>query len=739
MNRQLELLLIISTLILLSASSSAQRCYARGPPRHPFADQISDCYEVGVCFPENYLMTIWRCSECSPDVYCADYDIDWVCNDDPCKAGGATPCQWKDGYCYNECVAYGADDAICRNNNCWMEYDESCDGSACGACGPKQCVECKKEIECRNYLCKEDCEANPCKASSGKVAGGCVWGVGMLGEACLTDLDGDKVADNEDNCVTIGNSNQENQYCDKPGGDWNTNRDACDENGDHCDDTDGDGLFDATEDNNTNGSFDWGIDMSNPMDIDTNDNCIGDGVEFGFNPIFDLLKKIAVGAAVTMLAYHAAKWIMSENPADRDNAKKSIIYTLFGTILLVGGNQMAVFILSANCQGETPDRGYTCNCTPPSGTGGTEGSCPFVYSYDGERYYYEHESFPYAALKALEYETYGALTNLKSVNGSYILKVTEERDEESYINRLKLDVIDYDGYGIMPDVRGRVHTVGESISPQSCETKGGDDCLEDVKGEDNLYWTSNLEGKDLTAKENYKDYVILNFGKRRADNVKLLVSMKSTILLDKWGIALQSIGNYNELSEKILSAPIIGEKWKDKVFEESMMHVQLWDGAKWAEQERIGVGREGWVQLLIPINLSGLDTDEITVRLIAPAGTYEVNSVHIDTTPDRKYMMEEAVPYDATSSGGEDMLAEIVSDDGEYANLKKGEHAIIRYRSVPEEQGYSRGYVVSAKGYFYLTRVNNISAVDTIRNIPEYLRMAFEEDYGPKYLTPRVV
>ena len=85
-------------------------------------------------------------------------------------------------------------------------------------------------------------------------------------------------------------------------------------------------------------------------------------------------------------------------------------------------------------------------------------SCPFVYSFDGERYRLDSETFAGAAAKGLDRTDYDNLEHLQPVGGLYRLRLVNERPETQYTDELKLIVVDHPpGTQVIPDRAGKVH------------------------------------------------------------------------------------------------------------------------------------------------------------------------------------------------------------------------------------------------------------------------------------------
>jgi len=164
------------------------------------------------------------------------------------------------------------------------------------------------------------------------------------GSKCLMDVDGDGVVGDADNCPRTYNPTQNNTYCRKPPGAMEVGGVCVGEDfGDHCDDTDGDGVLDWDELNDTD---------LDPLDFDSDDNCINDGVEHMIDPIVRILSGMAIGVATVMLLYVGLKWLTSDDEQSRANAKAAVVYIMIGLILLAGGKDLVIFILQTKCPPE---------------------------------------------------------------------------------------------------------------------------------------------------------------------------------------------------------------------------------------------------------------------------------------------------------------------------------------------------------------------------------------------------
>ena len=109
---------------------------------------------------------------------------------------------------------------------------------------------------------------------------------------------------------------------------------------------------------------------------------------------------------------------------------------------------------------------YTGTVVSNSVTVGEAFSCPFVYSYEGNKYHFEHEAIPFAVNKALETTSYGTLRQLRAVDGKYHIRIVEVLEEKSFINGFQLIAVDYpvdEGIQeVIADIYGTPHTCYEA-------------------------------------------------------------------------------------------------------------------------------------------------------------------------------------------------------------------------------------------------------------------------------------
>ena len=123
----------------------------------------------------------------------------------------------------------------------------------------------------------------------------------------------------------------------------------------------------------------------------------------------------------------------------------------------------------------------------------TKESCPFIYSYDGEKFVFDAEPLGGATTQGLQRSELSKLEKIKETEGRYKIMVRNEVEETQYIDKLSLYVVDHDpGYEIYPDISCDIHAVKKLEGALLAKDENGKDLTKFIGKPDNLYWQSKL-------------------------------------------------------------------------------------------------------------------------------------------------------------------------------------------------------------------------------------------------------
>ena len=682
------------------------------------------------CYPKGRLLG-WTCNECPPPekAHCADYTFENACRNDPCGAAGSGGggCNWSDsGFCHAGCRGWG-DETSCRDHTCLPKYNS--DGDFI------DCYDCPIDFKCDNYENDVDCSDNVCK-----IGGGCVW----WGDSCITDSDKDGCPDLHDNCPGVPNINVDgkmnNTYCDD-GVD-------CDDEGDACDDTDGDGLTDEQEKS---------MPGMHPRNTDANGNCIPDGVEHGFDPIIRILSGVAVAVATVMLGYLGVGWLTADTPAKRSNAKKGVVYIVAGMIILAGGKDMVIFLFQGSCgvpdyKGQGCDSDCTKACpSAPAGGGGGGGSSPFIYSYDGSSFILEHDGFPFAVLPSWEYETFATLLFLGVEDGFARIRLAEDLAYNTFVNRLRVfRVVHSLGTRVVPDVDGGVHTVRDLVPPSSCSEEDGSDCIGSM-GVDGIYWRSSTDDKrlidsdgdgviDVYSREDLYDGIILSFPNPEGmTQAKLVLKARESGEVGfAWHSFQRELGEgfwmrIVDLSRMKPFKSLLGSL-RDR---EGVLNIRVWESGSWVQTAGLGVGPQIPAEYVFLLSVPADET--VKVKLDSSVLAYEIDYALVDFGVDEVENVEQVNLNVAESSSclaGDDISGKLGLDDESYVLLNQGDCVELTF-PVLEGNGFETSFVVGLKGYYLPAGVDSFN--DGFSSLLRAVRFVFEPDYPVRYSYKRFV
>ena len=123
----------------------------------------------------------------------------------------------------------------------------------------------------------------------------------------------------------------------------------------------------------------------------------------------------------------------------------------------------------------------------------TKQSCPFIYSFDGNKYVFDAEPLGGATTKGLERTEYSKMDYLKNTDDSYKILVRNEVEETQYIDELSLLAIRHDeDKEVIPDLNGNFYQIIDPQTPASAKDEKGMDLSKAVSVDDDLYWQTKL-------------------------------------------------------------------------------------------------------------------------------------------------------------------------------------------------------------------------------------------------------
>jgi hypothetical protein len=337
----------------------------------------------------------------------------------------------------------------------------------------------------------------------------------------------------------------------------------------------------------------------------------------------------------------------------------------------------------------------------------TKESCPFVYSFDGEKYVFDGEPYGGATCAALQRTDLCKLEYLQPVGNEYRLRLTNEVDETQYTDEFKLLVVDHpSGVEVIPDANGILYTVNNPQRPLEARDTHGRDLYHWVSEKDLLFWESDLLAEDPDNPSALRDTIVLTFPKPASvQKTKLVVNISNTL----W--ASQMLKRVTELrGEQVgqwyeeLKTPARYEQSKawhqqEEVFR---LQVRVWANNAWVNRgEIIGGGPFVTEERIVPLDLEGIKGDSLRILLAPPIGFWQINSIGIDYSQDVPLKIQEISAKSVVADDGTDLLAILRSTDGDYYTMPELEqYANLTFKVPPRGSELKRTIFAKVSGYY---------------------------------------
>jgi hypothetical protein len=336
-------------------------------------------------------------------------------------------------------------------------------------------------------------------------------------------------------------------------------------------------------------------------------------------------------------------------------------------------------------------------------------SCPFIYSFDGEKYIFDAEPYGGAVAEGLKKTDYSQLEHLKPINGKYKLLMKNEADETQYTDELKLLIIDHpQNVQVTPDKNGAMTVYSKTLFPYSVIDENGKDITQFFRNKDGVQWQTDLPLDTTLISNSLRHQIIMKFPKPKdAKRVKLLMNggtamwggymIKEMLKLrgdnvDKWyeninnnGVEMQKLYNFMEREELYA------------------LKVNVWDSIKWEPRNYYPAGGPFLDEdRIVDLNIEDIEGDTLTVMLNPPYGYWKFDfaGVIYDFSSDVD-ITELPLTY-AKDQEGADLKTVLSKIDGTYYEMPDTSCTANIYFDVPNppKEGFTRTLFLKTTGYY---------------------------------------
>lgn len=339
-----------------------------------------------------------------------------------------------------------------------------------------------------------------------------------------------------------------------------------------------------------------------------------------------------------------------------------------------------------------------------SSSGGS--SCPFVYSFNGEKYVIDSETFGGAIFQAAQRTDWDNLAHLHESAGTYRLKLTNELQETQYLDEFKILVIDHPaGSKVMPTFSGDLHTLAALQPPSKAVDQNGNNVLGLIKANDEQIWISNPFGRNPENKAAGRDAIELEFSKpQNAASVKLAFNVQNTMWASYMqGQMLSLHGRELENWYALMNSSTLAQAaLKQAMIREGMLLVQLWNGSAWQTCDFVWeVGPSLPKDQVVQLDLRKFPGENLRVRLESTVGFWMINSVQADYAADLPMQVTELAAQKAVDHLGNDLKEVLQKSDGQYYAMPTTQDwAELTFAAPPRTKNTERSFMLKSAGYY---------------------------------------
>ena len=331
----------------------------------------------------------------------------------------------------------------------------------------------------------------------------------------------------------------------------------------------------------------------------------------------------------------------------------------------------------------------------------TKSSCPFVSAYNGDGFSLQGEIYGGAIYPQLARHDYLPLKLSASPNGNYGVKISNELQEIQYTDLAELWVISHkNNVKVLPDVEGNLHSISQPQKPLSASFASRNNVLKFISEPNDL---KTFYFDDSTSKDGVNELTLQFTRPASAQSAKLLLNLKNSYWLDYlYGELAKGFGSYYATYVKSQRKKTATELMKWVKEQKIPLEVTIKTNEGWKVVTEINtIGPLANRELVIPINLDGVDTGNLELKLRCGFMFWELDAAAIDYSSSDDFILEKLPPASAIDEAGKNVTALLLTEDGKHLEQPAiGNVATIEFAGTPQQQGLTRSFILHSKGYY---------------------------------------
>ena len=338
----------------------------------------------------------------------------------------------------------------------------------------------------------------------------------------------------------------------------------------------------------------------------------------------------------------------------------------------------------------------------------TKQSCPFIYSFDGNKYVFDAEPLGGATTKGLERTEYSKMDYLQKVDDSYKILVRNEVEETQFIDELSLLAIKHDeDKEVIPDLNGKFYQIKNPVTPVYAIDENGLDLKKAVNADDNLYWQTKLPIDSILVSQNQRHELTFSFPKPVNNKSAKLIANIGTSL---WGSRMiremlqlygSSIDNYYEKIDEQ------GSEYKQLmnfIEKEELYKLKYYtkNGGDWKFQGFINGGGPLISETRVyDLDLSDIAGDSVTIKINPPFGFWTVDYLAIEYEEYEQPEVEILNLETAINQDGAELKETIRYKDNSYYEMPVvGDYFEAKYADTKNNFDLKTSFYLKSSGYY---------------------------------------
>jgi hypothetical protein len=349
----------------------------------------------------------------------------------------------------------------------------------------------------------------------------------------------------------------------------------------------------------------------------------------------------------------------------------------------------------------------------------TKQSCPFIYSFDGEKFVFDAEPLGGAITKGLERVEYSRLSSLKEIDSVYKLRITNEVIETEYIDEMSLFVVDHPlGSKVAVNNDGKVFCYTSSEKILYAKDEVGNDLKNFLIDNDDLAWQTYMPVKD---KRKLKHKINFAFNKKPGAKKAYLLYNAGTTLWGSNMIREMLTLHGNKVEDHYAALDKKGEDYittmkflqREELYEmKLMMNVN----GKFESQALLqGGGPFKTENRVIELDLSKISGDKVEFEVNPAVGFWSLDHFSLIYPEDLIVSSQEIKVSKAVNYDGKEVTGSISQSDEKYHIMPNtGDYFNAEYVAPPLKDGNERTVFMKTKGYYKINFENKQSDPDYV-------------------------